>query len=215
MLRHPRQPHGPTTNSEPHNTKTRILKAALSEFSKYGLAGARVDRIARKARVNKAMIYYHFASKKTLYRDTIKQRFSDILTDAGQAITTSDRFEDMLCALADSYATAFTKKPEFARIVLRELADEESKIVELLANAVTESGLRDQIVKSFQEGIRHGRFRPIDIRQAFVSFVLMNIGYFLLAPMVDNVWSITDHAEFVAERKNASIDLFLHGVKIR
>jgi AcrR family transcriptional regulator len=46
----------------------RILAAAAAEFAERGFAGARVDRIARRARVNKAMIYYHFASKQRLYR---------------------------------------------------------------------------------------------------------------------------------------------------
>ena len=39
-----------------------ILAAAALEFAERGFAGARVDRIARRARVNKAMLYYHFKS---------------------------------------------------------------------------------------------------------------------------------------------------------
>ena len=47
-------------------TRQRILKAATAEFSRYGLAGARVDRIARAAESNKAMIYAYFGSKDGL-----------------------------------------------------------------------------------------------------------------------------------------------------
>src|ERR1700736_5374517 len=48
-------------------TRTRILDAALSEFSAHGLAGARTERIATAAGVNKALLYYYFESKEKLY----------------------------------------------------------------------------------------------------------------------------------------------------
>src|SRR4026209_2137147 len=54
----------------------RILAAAAIEFAERGFAGARVDRIARRARVNKAMLYYHFKSKQGLYRTLLRQIFT-------------------------------------------------------------------------------------------------------------------------------------------
>lgn len=48
-------------------SRTRILDAALGEFSAHGLAGARTDRIAAAAGVNKALLYYYFESKENLY----------------------------------------------------------------------------------------------------------------------------------------------------
>jgi len=48
-------------------TKERILEAALAEFSAHGIAGARVDRIARTARCNKNLIYIYFEDKETLF----------------------------------------------------------------------------------------------------------------------------------------------------
>ena len=53
-----------------------ILAAAAAEFADRGFAGARVDRIARRARVNKAMLYYHFGSKQRLYRTLLRRVFT-------------------------------------------------------------------------------------------------------------------------------------------
>ena len=67
----------------------RILAAAALEFAERGFGGARVDRIARRARVNKAMLYYHFKSKQGLYSTLLRGMF----TLAGQrlrAIATGD-----------------------------------------------------------------------------------------------------------------------------
>ena len=61
----------------------RILAAAAVEFAARGFAGARVDRIARRARVNKAMLYYHFHSKQGLYRTLLRRTF----TTAGRTIS--------------------------------------------------------------------------------------------------------------------------------
>lgn len=48
-------------------TKARIMAAATTEFAAHGLAGGRVDRIARDAGVNKSLIYHHFGNKETLF----------------------------------------------------------------------------------------------------------------------------------------------------
>ena len=61
-----------------HETKRRILDAAATVFSNVGFAGARVDEIAKQARVNKATIYYHIGDKKALYREMLH----DILGNA-------------------------------------------------------------------------------------------------------------------------------------
>jgi AcrR family transcriptional regulator len=53
-------------------TKAKLLDAALEEFSQYGIAGARVDRIAAKAGCNKAMIYAYFGSKEGLFEELLK-----------------------------------------------------------------------------------------------------------------------------------------------
>ncbi|MDI6943312.1 TetR family transcriptional regulator [Microbacterium barkeri] len=51
----------------PEETRRRLLEAAVDEFSAHGLAGARVDRIARAAGVNKERIYAHFGDKEALF----------------------------------------------------------------------------------------------------------------------------------------------------
>lgn len=61
-------------------TKARILDAAKREFAKNGLAGARVDVIADKAKANKRMIYHYFGSKEVLFQTTLENAYIDIRT---------------------------------------------------------------------------------------------------------------------------------------
>ena len=48
-----------------------ILAAARAEFAQYGLAGARIDRIARNANASKERLYAHFGDKEALFRDVV------------------------------------------------------------------------------------------------------------------------------------------------
>jgi TetR/AcrR family transcriptional regulator len=74
-------------------TRERILKAALAEFAAHGLAGTRCEDIARRARVNKRMLFYCFGSKEELYREILRRKFTQRATlyesvpgDIGRAI---------------------------------------------------------------------------------------------------------------------------------
>lgn len=59
---------------DPKRTRERILAAALKEFSAKGLAGARVDRIARRARINKRMLYHYFGNKDGLFTAIMRRK---------------------------------------------------------------------------------------------------------------------------------------------
>ncbi len=55
-----------------------LLLAARDEFARHGLAGARVDRIAERAGLNKRLIYYYFASKDDLFLAVLEATYADI-----------------------------------------------------------------------------------------------------------------------------------------
>ncbi|MFC4532155.1 TetR family transcriptional regulator [Sphaerisporangium dianthi] len=64
--------------SKAEATRERILDAALEEFSAYGIAGARVDRIARNAGCNKNLIYIYFESKEKLFTTVLQRHLADV-----------------------------------------------------------------------------------------------------------------------------------------
>jgi AcrR family transcriptional regulator len=62
---------------DPDRTRRRILDAALKEFSARGFAGARVGGIARRAQVNKRMLYHYFGDKEGLFRAVLRHKISE------------------------------------------------------------------------------------------------------------------------------------------
>jgi AcrR family transcriptional regulator len=63
---------------QPAVTRLRILDAATVEFSGKGLAGARVDEIARRASVSKRMLYHYFGNKEALWLAVLEQAYLHI-----------------------------------------------------------------------------------------------------------------------------------------
>lgn len=62
-------------------TKRRLLDAARVEFSSYGIAGARVNRIAERAGVNKERIYGHFQNKEGLFKAVIAEAMAELVRE--------------------------------------------------------------------------------------------------------------------------------------
>src|SRR6185369_50557 len=59
-------------------SQSTILAAARDEFAEHGLGGARVDRIAERAGLNKRLIYYYFEDKEKLFQAVLEQAYRDI-----------------------------------------------------------------------------------------------------------------------------------------
>ena len=61
----------------PERTRERILSAALKEFAAHGFAGARVDAIARRAAINKRMLYHYFGDKEDLFKAVLRRKIAE------------------------------------------------------------------------------------------------------------------------------------------
>lgn len=62
---------------DPERTRERILAAACREFSTKGFTGARVDSVARRARINKRMLYHYFGNKAGLFREVLHHKVQE------------------------------------------------------------------------------------------------------------------------------------------
>src|SRR5512142_748338 len=107
----------------PRVSPDRILAAAAAEFAARGFAGARVDRIARSARVNKAMLYYHFGNKKTLYRTLLRRMFAlaaeRLAPIAHENRDPAEKLDRLIGAMAHHIA----EHVNLPQIMLREIAE--------------------------------------------------------------------------------------------
>ena len=113
-------PRPKTSNPD---TRKRILAAASTEFGAQGFAATTVDCIARRARVNKAMIYYHFPSKRALYTCIIRDVFAPITVGLRAAVAVDAPPEKKLHRLIETLVRSVDDSTYFLPIFLREIAD--------------------------------------------------------------------------------------------
>jgi AcrR family transcriptional regulator len=102
--------------------RSRIVSAAAGLFAEHGFAGASVDEIARRAGVNKAMLYYHIGDKAELFA-TVLEEFLEGVREVLAEVT--ERTPDPGERIRKAQATilgAFHKNPDVPRIVVREMA---------------------------------------------------------------------------------------------
>jgi AcrR family transcriptional regulator len=99
--------------ADPESTKRRIFEAAVEEFAEHGSAGARVDRIAAKARANKESIYRYFGTKDELLHRVIDQ----YLDERGERMLPQERELDRYAA---DTCQLHGEHPEFLRMSLWE-----------------------------------------------------------------------------------------------
>lgn len=64
--------------SKSDRTRERILESATEEFAAFGIAGGRVDRIARTAKANKSQIYEYFGNKEQLFQAVLERHLKDV-----------------------------------------------------------------------------------------------------------------------------------------
>jgi TetR/AcrR family transcriptional regulator len=159
----------------------RILSVAALEFAERGFAGARVDRIARRARVNKAMLYYHFKSKAALYRTLLRRTFS-LAGDRLRAIAASDAPPaDKLDHAIEGIAALVAEHPVFPAIMLREIAEGGAHLDRA---TLTMLGALPSLVGGIvQEGVASGAFRPVNPVFAYFSMFAPIVFFMAGAPI--------------------------------
>src|SRR5215475_12668086 len=111
----------PGSRGEPAKTRAAILKAALEEFSHEGAAGARTDEIARRAGVNKALLYYYFKDKEGLYGAALEQVFSGLSARVMEVLARRELppRQRLLCYV-EAHFDYIARAPGYPRLVQRE-----------------------------------------------------------------------------------------------
>ena len=140
-------------------SRARVFAAAAEEFTQYGFDGAKVDRIAERAGMNKAMLYYHFTDKAALYAEVVGDMFAGTsaalraLRDAGGPP------EAQITGFVDVVAREGQARPHFPALWLRELADGGAHLGPRNFNDML--SIVSTLGEILNDGERAGTFRPM------------------------------------------------------
>src|ERR1035438_712125 len=108
------------TRGRPEESRAAILKAAVAEFAEYGIAGARTDAIARAARVNKALLYYYFKDKDSLYEAVLDHVFGGLRARVIPVLESELPPRQKMLEYVAEYFDYIAANPRFPRVVQAE-----------------------------------------------------------------------------------------------
>jgi len=162
------------------DSRGRIASAALAEFAEFGFDGARIARIAERARVNKQLLYYYFGSKDKLY-EAIVQIVADALGTRSRGRLGSgnpvDRIRGRLRAVSDHLDLHLDQ----TAVVLAAVSERHDRTAPI-RTAV--SDLAAQVEREISAAQGMGHFRDdMDPEMAAAEAVTLLLGYFSLQPV--------------------------------
>jgi TetR/AcrR family transcriptional regulator len=176
------------TNSTPRADQTRkaILRAAIREFSTNGLAGARTDTIAESAKVNKALLYYYFKSKRGLYAAAIEEVSKAVAERTLAALDPKHSGGERLLRTALSHFDRILTQRDFQSLMQQEMVRMRRGESEVLPSMVENvfKPMLGKLKEAVLDGIESGELCRVDWLQVLYSALGANVFYFLSAPMM-------------------------------
>lgn len=192
-------------------TVRRIVVAARKVFAQRGLAGARMDEIARVAGVNKALPYYYFRNKEELHRFVLETMIAQIAAQMESPSVLAMEPPDRVRALVNTTFDFVTRNPAYPRLIQREMMAERRPLHWMVV--AYHRPLHRRAVKTIHEGIARGQFRAVNPDQMVFTIFGMIMYYFATGALASQIWNRDIwNPRNVAERRRAVLDFLEYGL---
>jgi TetR/AcrR family transcriptional regulator len=169
----------PRNRRNPEASRSSILAAARTEFAAKGLNGARVDQIAKRAGVNKQLVYYYFGSKDDLYRAALEATYAEIRALERKLDLSALPPRQAMERLIDFSLDYLHEHGDFIRMLADENAHGARHVRGSEMALKTNSPLLQLIAETLGRGVKQGVFRSgIDPLELYVSVAGMTFFYF-------------------------------------
>jgi TetR/AcrR family transcriptional regulator len=190
-------------------TRTRILDAATVEFSANGLAGARTERIAMAAGVNKALLYYYFKSKEALYAATLDVVAARMAVTTMSVLTIPASAGERFLRAALNHFDRIYSQPVFQTLMQQEMIrlrnGETGALSPLVEKLFRPMG--EKMLAVAEEGIGSGELIAVESSQLIYAALGPNVFYYLSAPMMQFIVELDSfHPSALAFRRKAAVE---------
>jgi len=201
-------------------SRERIIKAAIEVFAEKGKYGMRMDEIAERANINKAMVYYYYSSRENLYREVLEsvmRRYFTMLSSAiEQIINDNTDHVDKLRRFVITSLDVLSHDRIVAKLVIDALASEPEELSRVMENLKKDPKLNipKKMLDFLEDGMEKGIFRKLNPKQLLINIVAMSLFYFIAKPVATVFLDldIEDEQAFLKERQQSVIELLLDGI---
>ena len=166
------------------NTEDKILDAATEIFLNKGMEGARMQEIADKASINKALLHYYFRSKDKLFDAILTKIMNLAFPQISKILFSANPFVEKVEQVIDIYITLLLKHPQLPTFMIKEMNREGS----LLFKFIEKQHVSVQpIFKEIQDAMDRGEIRRMKPEHLVVNMLSVCVFPFAARPMIKNV----------------------------
>ena len=163
-------------------TKADILRAAREEFCEQGFNGARVDRIAARAKANKRLLYHYFGNKEALYEAVLLDAYKEIREGEQKLSLSQHPPVEAMDRLVRFTFRHFLANPWFPRLLAVENLQDARFLKQIKDIPALHSPLVAVLADILKRGGEAGIFRSdVDPMQLYIS--IAGLGYFYVSNM--------------------------------
>lgn len=201
------------TKTKDKNTEEQILTAAKDVFQTKGMDGARMQEIADKAGINKAMLHYYYRSKQLLFEAVFKNAFSLLAPQLNKILNDNSSIEDKVKNFSSNYISFIIKHPYLPNFIIQELNRNPDFIKNIQENnsILNIDKFKAQVALEVEQGI----LKPTKGDQLFINILALNIFPFVAKPLV-KAFVKTDNQGFkklMEQRKTEVSEFIIHSIK--
>lgn len=191
------------------DTERKILQAASDIFLQKGRDGARMQEIAERAGINKALLHYYFRSKEKLYQTVRNFTLRRFMENLLEAIEDTHDFHVFLRNFINNYIDYLAENEQVLRFMLWELQEGGQQIVQLMQATFREHGFtQPPFIPVIRTAIARGQIRRVDPVQFIISVIGMCVYPFIARSILENIFDIDiQDKKFLQRRKKEIYEL--------
>jgi AcrR family transcriptional regulator len=164
----------------PAATQERILVAATKQFAHLGFDGARVDRIAEEAAINKQMLYHYFGDKDELFTAVLERAYADIRSKEAALELDPLPADQAILKLVEFTWNYYLSKPDFIRLLNSENQLEARHLKASRKTRPINTGHLELAKKLLARGVKEGNVRKdLDPMQLHVNIAALGFFYLM------------------------------------
>ncbi len=195
------------------DTEGQILEAAKTEFEKKGMDGARMQEIADKAGINKAMLHYYYRSKQLLFEAVFSNAFALLAPQLNKVLNDDSPIEEKIKNFTGNYISFMAKHPYLPNFIIQEL-NRNPKFIDTIRKSAAFPTL-DKFKAQVAAEVEAGILKPIDGEQLFVNIMALNIFPFMASPLIKGFLNTDDKGfkRLMNKRKTAVSEFIINSIK--
>ena len=201
------------TKTKDENTEEQILSAAKNVFQTKGMDGARMQEIADKAGINKAMLHYYYRSKQLLFEAVFKNAFSLLAPQLNAILNDDSSIEEKVKNFTSNYISFIIKHPYLPNFIIQELNRNQDFILKIKDNKAFPN--LEKFKNQVDDEVNKGIIKPISGEQLFINILALNIFPFVAKPLVMVFSNVNDTAykQLMEDRKTEVANFIINSIK--